>query len=152
MTDRIWKFVHFLFELSFCFEFCVTVCYCAILFPVYLDVSYLNICAHLGIFLVLLFDALNNQILFFKRHFPIILGVFFIYFILNASYYFATGEEIYYKLNFVNWQSYVMIIVALSMIALSFFIATLVNRFKLYMLEGIRESERETLLQPLIYH
>mmetsp|Transcript_17213 Transcript_17213/g.30946 ORF Transcript_17213/g.30946 Transcript_17213/m.30946 type:complete len:250 (+) Transcript_17213:3646-4395(+) len=128
-TKRFWRYAHFSYELAWSTEFTDSVLYWCFIYPGHsTDLIYL-LCRHVGVVVLLICDAFNNQIEFHRRHLFLVM-VFMLTYLIFASIWTGVVGEIYGGLSFTNGISYALIVVGFVSTILSFVVGSSVYKFK----------------------
>jgi len=130
--NSCWKFTHFLFELIWCLNMNTVVLFWAAIFPTesWDYPLYLTILIHAGTPAVLVFEALNNNIAFLRRHLQLVCLCTLGYLVLNAVYSLS-AEPVYNLWNYKDVYTYLYILAMFGIIFFAFYLGHLLLRFKL---------------------
>lgn len=132
--ECLWKFTHFLFELTWCVELAFTVVFWAFLYPQGEGGGLiLDILLHGGVMAALLLDYLNNQIYFYRRHCRLILVISLIYVLINVPIALVVFTA-YRHLGYSDAWTALGLVMELLFVLLSFLLGGLMDRYKYHWL------------------
>lgn len=127
---RLWKYAHFLYELTWCVELSCSLVYWLFLYPLGSEISsWYDASLHGGITVLLFLDYLNNTIYFYRRHLRAILLISTLYILINVPISLAVYPA-YRELSYANGWSALGIFLELLFLILAFLAGAQMDRFK----------------------
>lgn len=141
-TKRYWRYAHFFYELAWSTEFTESVLYWSFIFPsdTTSDLVYI-LCRHVGVCVLLICDATNNQVEFYRRHLFLVVLYLLVYMTFNIIWAQVVGP-VYPDLTYTNGVSYGIIVVGFLSAILSFIVGSNIYKFKLrYVAEKLEDHD-----------
>lgn len=155
-TKAYWRYAHFLYELAWSSAFTDMVLYWSFIYP---GTSTLDLVTlgyeHIGVCLLLVVDAANNQVEFYRRHLFLVL-LFMLVYVSFALCYALADQPLYKGMSFSNGLMYAYIAVGFTSTILSFIVGSYIYKFKRrYVAEKLEDHDftaMEDLAEDSVSH
>lgn len=126
----LWKYTHFLYELTWCVELGFTAVFWAFLYPQgEREGLVLDVVMHGGVLGVVVLDYFNNAIYFYRRHLRAILLIALIYIIVNVPIA-LTVFSAHRHLNYQDAWTALGIVMEFVFMVLAFLVGALLDKYK----------------------